>query len=179
MYQLLALFAPKPKLRRHAEGRIRILVMWMQDLLKHAKSTISSLNETLHEPDNTGGQVPSEDERLWHAWILAESARRAFMIGTTVQSLYLVLRDGITASAAARYDLLGGGCAGGMPFTTRKGAWEAAGAQQWAKLAVEVDFGLTYVQQAKHLVKKDRGREEWNVDAFAEVFIRGTYGRVD
>lgn len=181
LYQLLALFAPKRKLRQRAEARIPILVLWMQDLINHAKTNIGYLNESLYGRNCLKGHTPpfSDDDQLWHAWILAESARRAFMIGTTVQSLYLVLRDGITASAAARHDLLGGGCAGGMPFTTRKGAWEADNAQQWARLAVEVDFGLTYVQQAKHLAKKFRGQEEWDVDTFANVFIRGTYGRVD
>jgi hypothetical protein len=181
LYQLLALFSPKPELRRHAEARIPVLVRWMQDLINHAQEIIPSLDESLY--DDRGRSPPrqprSADIKLWHNWILAESARRAFMIGTTVQALYLVLRDGVSASAAARYDLLGGGCKGGMPFTTRRGAWEASDAEQWANLAVEVDFGLTYVHEARNLLAKTGAREEWDVDTFAKVFIRGTYGRID
>lgn len=180
LYQLLGLYSPDPRLRRRAEDRAPILVTWMQQLIAHAQHAIPFLGESLYKDAAKGSRASSayQDDELWHAWILAESARRAFMIGTTVQALYLRLREGDAASADARHELFGTRCQGGMPFTTRKGAWDATHSAQWASLAVEVDFELTHVQDAKDRLGKRGDTEEWNVDVFAETFIRGTYGHI-
>lgn len=178
LYQLLALYSPSATLRRRAEDRIDILVDWMDALLEHAQQAIPLVTETLFDHSSSADQPDPtcSSDKLWHAWILAESTRRAFMIGTTVQALYLMLREGATSAAAARNHITPGGCKGGMPFTTRRGAWEASNSTQWEQLAVEVDFGLTYIDEARDLFTKVGDREEWEVDVFAKAYIQGTFG---
>ncbi|ETN45697.1 uncharacterized protein HMPREF1541_09530 [Cyphellophora europaea CBS 101466] len=179
VYQLLSLFSPSPDLRCRGEARIPILADWMQQLLARCRSHHPTSEDSLYPPTQESGRSSGQAQnQLWHTWIQAESARRAFIIGTTIHSLYMLLRDGIGSAASARNHLVPGGCIGAMPFTTRKGPWQASSHAKWEQLAVDVDFGLRHLDQTlmREVLKGDTKESE--LDIFAKVFLAGTFGKL-
>jgi hypothetical protein len=65
-------------------------------------------------------------------------------------------------------------CRGAMPFTTRRGAWEASSAAVWEDLAVKMDFGLLGVPELEMGALK--GWKEEEVDDFTRVIVGASFG---
>jgi hypothetical protein len=61
-----------------------------------------------------------------------------------------------------------------MPFTTRRGAWEATSATVWEDLAVKMDFGLLGVEELE--MGALRGWSEDEVDDFTRVIVGASFG---
>jgi hypothetical protein len=179
LYQMLLLCSPYPRYRHAAESRIPILQAWLDTLLVHAARTIPYGCQSLLHPDHhSTTSTPPNDPRapqwsltgpaLWHAWILAESVRRTYITGISIQSTYIMIRDCTNCMA------IPGTCRGAVPFTTRRGAWEARSASSWEDLAVKMDFGLLGVEELEMGALK--GWSEDELDDFTKVIVGASFG---
>ena len=158
-YLLVMLFNGDIRLRHIAERHIPLLEAWMQQMVDDARTNTFSPGSLID---------PFHSDTLWHAWILAESLRRTFLVGRSVVALYEILKAGKPVPGA---------CKGGMVFTIRRGAWEAKSAAEWEDLAAEVNLGLMQVGDARRWVLS-RGISREQVDSFATTFVEGTCGDV-
>ncbi|THC94936.1 hypothetical protein EYZ11_005575 [Aspergillus tanneri] len=60
--------------------------------------------------------LTTQTEVLWHAWILAESVRRTWLVAQMLHAIYVTMQHPVAD------------CPGGITFTVRRGAWEASSA---------------------------------------------------
>jgi len=143
VYQILGLYDGDIRLRHLSETYIPVLNSWMQEMVHHVSHntclggyvTSSAHEQTL---ENFSSSYRSQGESLlWHSWIITESARRTWVVGSGIQAVFLALqqRGGIP-------------CQGGMMVTTRQGIWEAQSSVAWEKLCLEVDVGLMQMAEA-------------------------------
>lgn len=57
----------------------------------------------------------------WYAWLFSETIRRTWIVGCSIQTIYLILQVGWAP------------CPGDLPFTVREGVFSANSAFAWAK----------------------------------------------
>ena len=164
VYQFIGLYHGDIRLRYLAESHIPVFDAWMRQMVEHASQAISrgeSIIESPHPQSLTTSDVVPCGVPLWHAWILAESIRRTWLVTSTILAMYSLLQNGRLMP-----------CRGGMMFTTRKGAWEAPSASSWEKICSEVNIGMIQMHEADHLMA-NLGPHD--VNDFAKVFLNGTF----
>ncbi|KAI1843409.1 hypothetical protein JX266_010406 [Neoarthrinium moseri] len=149
-YQALRLFDGDVRARARADGDVDTLFRWSAQM--HAAAGRSfrdgSLLASLAAPPDPGrgarsfpssasssspssgpggafGGQTHTTRTLWHAFILLESVRRAFLTAEILQHTYLMLKRGWSD------------CPGGVPVTLRRGLWDAGSAYAWSRLALD------------------------------------------
>ena len=93
---------------------------------------------------------------LWYSWILAESIRRTSMLAASIQTIYLIHRDGDAP------------CHGSMMLTTGKGTWDVDSAYDWNKMCSEVNVGFIQLAEAPSLLTNAAPDD---VDEFAQAML--------
>ncbi|KAK1752794.1 hypothetical protein QBC47DRAFT_416412 [Echria macrotheca] len=163
-YTVVALFDGDVRLRHTAETRLGMLGVWSYQMLAAAR--VAALDgrllrgNLLNDGDDSSGDL-SQADAFWHAWVLAESVRRTWMIAAGVRVAYRTLQDGVVR------------CGGGLMFTTRNGVWDAPSAWAWAKLCAESDVGFLPQAQTKRLFSE---KNPGDIDEFGKVMLEVTYG---
>lgn len=168
VYQIVGLYSGDIHLSYVSQTHMPVLTRWMRELVDVAKndeSLGSSVVSTSGDQTIAGFRPPylSQGENLlWYSWILAESIRRTWIVGSSIQVLYQMLQQTETIA-----------CSGGMMFTTRKGAWEAKSAVTWEKMCSEVSVGLMHMAEADRLFT-EVGPDE--VNEFTKVILGLIFG---
>lgn len=168
IYQIIGLYDGDIRLRHLSETCIPILNSWMREMVQHASNVTSSGDLAISSVfDKTAVASESfetgQGENLWLSWILAETARRAFIVGSAIHVMFAVLRERGASP-----------CNGGMVFTTKQGAWEAQSAVAWEKLCSEEYVGLIQMADAEQLFTET---EPEKVNEFAKMVLEVTFGR--
>lgn len=157
IYQAICLYDGDIRLRHLSEGYIPVLNSWIREMIDHATQATCLGHMVMSSPyEDTAIDPSSSENLLWYSWILAESIRRTSMLAASVQSIYLIHRDG-TAS-----------CHGSMTFTTRQGAWDVDSAYTWEKMCSEVNVGFVQLAEAPILLTKAVPDD---VDEFAKAML--------
>jgi hypothetical protein len=169
VYQVLGLYGGDIRLRHLSETFIPVLKSWMREMVQHVSQEDCLGGSVDSSADATPGvgsistRFTHNENFLWYSWILAESVRRTFIIGSGMQVTFLVLQKRDTVS-----------CQGGMMFTTRQGAWEAQSAMAWEKVCSEVNVGLMQMSEAHRLFTESAPEE---INEFTELVLGLIYGR--
>jgi hypothetical protein len=169
IYQIIGLYDGDIRLRHLSETCIPVLNSWLQAMIQHTRqstSADSSVISSAYEKAALGGNPSTiaEDENLWYSWILAETARRTWIVASGIHVVFTTIRQGGSIPA----------CNGGMVFTTRRGAWEAKSAFAWEKLCAEEYTGLIQMAEAGRLFTEVAPDE---VNEFAKMVLELTFGR--
>ena len=162
-YQVIGLLDGDFRSRRVSEERCAIFMELLGTL--HEKASTSLRQHVIEEEFDdvlVGNSTPARMiNREWQAWIVSESVRRTWLLGTGFHAAYEGLTRGETL------------CGGDLACTTRQGLWEAGGAHAWSKLCIEKDVRFV-----------GRFRAEWlfnhppdEVDEFSRMMMEITYGR--
>lgn len=147
VYQAIGLYDGDIRLRYISESHIPVLHKWQRELVLQASHSVVS-------------SALSSD--LWYSWILSESIRRTYVVGSGLQWVFQAMKEGRAVP-----------CQGGMMFTTRQGAWEAESAVEWEKLCSEVHVGLMQMAEAGSLFEKVAPHE---VNRFTKVLLEFAFG---
>ncbi|KAI1165727.1 hypothetical protein F5B18DRAFT_145179 [Nemania serpens] len=122
VYQCIQLFDDSIRHRALAERQISTLVLWttqMWDAIMKSRDVQNPYRGMLPQPGSARGVSRNLEAELWRSWILAESARRTFIIVSFMTSTYLTVRDGWAD------------CVGGVMMTARRDLWDAQSASEW------------------------------------------------
>ncbi len=168
IYQILGLYNGDIRLRYLSESYIPVLKIWMKEMIQHASQDVCLGGSIIvkADKDTTTGLDPSYlaqgENLLWYSWILAESIRRTWVVGSGVQATFLMMQQGTIVA-----------CEGGMMFTTRQGVWEAPTAAAWEKLCSEVHVGLMQMAETDRLFTEVSPEE---VNEFTKTVLLLTFG---
>jgi hypothetical protein len=166
IYQMIGLYDGDIRLRHISETHIPILAKWMREMVQHS-SQATCLGGSIISPQSSpqGITIPTaqNENLLWYSWILAESIRRTWVVGSGAQVIFLGVQRGSATP-----------CDGGMMFTTRHGVWEARSAVEWEKLCMEVHIGLMQMAEADRLFNEVRPED---VNEFTKMVLDVTFGR--
>jgi hypothetical protein len=169
VYQFLGLYDGDIRLRHLSETYIPVLNRWMREMVQHISQAAclgGSVISATYEQTAAGFSqfcIPQDENLLWYAWIVAESVRRTWVIGSGVQVIFLVLQQGVAVP-----------CQGGMMFTTRQGVWEAQSAVAWEKLCSEGPVGLMQAADADRLFTEAAVED---VNEFTKAVLEITFGK--
>lgn len=165
IYQFISLYDGDIRLRHLAEARIPLLDSWQREMVKHCTQNTSLGGCIVRQPG--AGWSPTyiveNDNMLWYSWIIAESVRRAWVLGSGIQVVFLGIQQGSSPP-----------CQGGMMFTTRINVWEVPSAMAWEKLCSEVHIGLMQMAEADRVFTEVAPEE---VNEFTKVVLDITFGR--
>lgn len=172
-YQIIGLYDGDIRLRHLAEKRIPILYCWMSQLIQKAKKCVcigSFMTASPHHAKQSPAGIASASAAnlaqwqnlLWYSWIMAESIRRTWLLCSSVQGIYVILRDGGGAT-----------CQGGITFTTRQGVWEAKTAEEWESLCARKSVGMVKMKEAHRLFTEAVPEE---VNDFTKMVLEVSYG---
>ncbi|KFY95179.1 hypothetical protein V498_03477 [Pseudogymnoascus sp. VKM F-4517 (FW-2822)] len=157
MYQAVCLYDGDIRLRHVSEGYIPVLNSWIREMVDNASQAPCLGRMIASSPYEHTAIGESCENLLWYSWILAESIRRTSMLAASIQSIYLIHRDGTTS-----------GCYGSMMFTTRQGTWDVDTAYSWQKMCSEVNVGFMQLTEAPILLTKAAPDD---VDEFAKTLL--------
>jgi hypothetical protein len=166
----IALFSSPIRTRGQAEEHIPLFMNWLDQLWKSAARDLEAASHPLL--GNAVNQEPSGPEidaffdgdtapRLWRLWVVAESVRRIWLIGTMTVGIYLTLQRGLSK------------CNGGVRFTARGNIWAAESAVAWSKLVKQQDPLFLMSLNCSELFTRTRASE---VDEFAKHLLTVTHG---
>lgn len=190
IYQSVCLYDGDVRLRHVAETQIPTLNSWLRQLVSSAQRTaaqgseafISSLltppeqqQDPISHLQQMGGQNGDvevvtmasslglcQEDIAWYAWLFAETIRRTWLVASSVQTIYLTLQ------------VLWAPCPGGLPFTTRKGAFEATSSFAWAACCEGHKQGIDFARRHKHRLFEECRPED--VDDFTVRLLEISYG---
>lgn len=165
-YQYIRLYDGDLRSRIMAESQIPVLSRWSMDMINSALLSSEYVHSisTMSFGKRSQASIEKKLNSDWHAWILAESVRRTWLVAGHVQCIYRLLSDGISM------------CPGGLMFTTRAGLWHADTAYEWWTRCREKDVLFCQsLESARHLLKRTRPEE---VDEFGK-FVVGIIGGED
>lgn len=169
IYQIIGLYDGDIRLRHLSEIHMPTLNTWIQEMALHS-SQIPSLGRYLISSDKeqaTDGWdscISAQRENLlWYSWILTESIRRAWVVGSGIQVVFTALQQKKIDS-----------CQGGMMITTRQGVWEAPSSVAWEKLCLEVHVGLMQMVEAERVFTESAPSE---INEFTKVALEVVFGR--
>ena len=163
VYHVIGLLDGDFRARRFFEERCSVFVKLLGTLHDKSADTLrQSVLEAEFDDIANGISTPARMvHREWQAWIVSESVRRTWLLGTGFHAAYEGLTGGETV------------CGGDLACTTREGIWEADGAYAWSKLCIEKDVRFI-----------GRFRAEWlfnmppsEVDEFSKMMLEITYGK--
>lgn len=172
IYQIISLYDGDIRLRHLAESYIPILNKWMKEMVQVASTQSNSLGPSLVSFPSPYSQILApqsqvplceNDNLLWYSWILSETIRRTWVVGSGIQVVYLALQGEGPMP-----------CQGGMMFSTRKEVWEASSAMAWEKLCSEVHVGLMQMADAERLFGEVDSKD---VNEFTKVLLEVCFGR--
>ncbi|KAH6880539.1 hypothetical protein B0T10DRAFT_412129 [Thelonectria olida] len=166
----IALFSSPIRTRGQAERHIPLFMNWLDQLWESATRDLETASHPLL--GNSANQEPRGPEidiffdgdpapRLWRMWVVAESVRRIWLIGTMTVGIYLTLQRGSSK------------CNGGARFTARGDIWAAESAVAWSKLVKEQDPLFLPSLDCSELFTRTRAPE---VDEFAKHLLTVMYG---
>lgn len=156
MYQAICLYDGDIRLRHLAEGYIPVLGSWIREMVDHASQAACLGRMVASSPYEDTVIEPSCESLLWYSWILAESIRRTSMLAASIQTIYLIHRDGDAP------------CHGSMMLTTGKGTWDVDSAYDWNKMCSEVNVGFIQLAEAPSLLTNAAPDD---VDEFAQAML--------
>lgn len=161
-YQIIGLLDGDFRSRAIAQERCQLFRTVLGRL--HAKAS-TEIRQALMESEindiTRGAMNPSTTLlREWQAWVLSESVRRTWLLGTGFHAAYEGLTFGWTT------------CGGDLPLSMRKGLWDAKGPHAWSKLCLEKDVRFLGRFGAAWLF----GTPPDEVDEFARMMLEITYG---
>lgn len=187
IYQVVCLYDGDIRLRHVAETQIPTLNLWLRQLVSSAKRTAAQGPESFISPLVTppdqqdplmqvqiGGHdgdmetvtmarsFLSREDMDWYAWLFAETIRRTWLVASSVQTIYLTLQ------------VLWAPCPGGLPFTTRKGAFEASSSFAWAACCEGHKQGIDFARRHKHRLFEECRPED--IDEFTVRLLEISYG---
>ncbi|KAI3390492.1 hypothetical protein diail_9504 [Diaporthe ilicicola] len=187
IYQCICLYDGDIRLRHVAETQIPTLNLWLRQLISSARHAaahgldtfISSLvtppdqqdplmQVNIADQDNEVESVTlarsflSHEDRAWYAWLFAETIRRTWIVASTVQTVYLTLQ--------VRW----APCPGGLPFSTRKDAFEATSSFAWAARCEGHSQGIDFARRNGHRLFEERRPED--VDEFTTRLLEISFG---
>lgn len=185
IYQMICLYDGDIRLRHVAETQIPTLNSWLRQLISSAQHTAARGPETFISPLVTppdqqdpliqvqiGGQdvetvtlassFLSQEDMAWYAWLFAETIRRTWLVASSVQTIYLTLQ------------VLWAPCPGGLPFTTRRGAFEASSSYAWAAHCEGHKQGIDFARRHKHRLFEECRPED--IDEFTVRLLEISYG---
>jgi hypothetical protein len=166
IYQIIGLFDGDIRLRYLSETYIPVLRRWLQEMVEHVASLGNSIVSPTPEEtavSSISSYITQSENVLWHSWILAESVRRTWVVGNSMQWIFNALQKGF-----------GVPCQGGMMVTTRQDVWEAPTAMAWEKLCTEVHVGLMQMADVDRLFTEVKPEE---VNEFTKVVLEVVFGR--
>lgn len=185
-YQIICLYDGDIRLRHVAETQIPTLNSWLRQLVASARHASAAGAEAFVSPMVTpppgqrdqppltqvqnGGvewvtlerPLLSCEDTAWYAWLLAETIRRTWLVASSVQTIYLTLQ------------VLWAPCPGGLPFTTRKGAFEAGSSYAWAACCEGHKQGRDFARRHKHRLFEECRPDD--VDDFTVRLLEISYG---
>lgn len=187
IYQIICLYDGDIRLRHVAETQIPTLNSWLRQLISSAQHTAargpeSFISPLVTPPDQQdplmqvqigghdgnmetvamGRSFLSRDDVDWYAWLFAETIRRTWLVASSVQTIYLTLQ------------VLWAPCPGGLPFTTRKGAFEAPSSFAWAARCEGHKQGIDFARRHKHRLFEECRPED--IDEFTVRLLEISYG---
>ncbi|KAF7555273.1 hypothetical protein G7Z17_g2281 [Cylindrodendrum hubeiense] len=166
IYLTLLLNSPSITARSQAERNVPVFQTWVQQLWESA-SQDPDLSDS-----STGGNAQIDAvadavfdgdpaPRLWRAWVLAESIRRTWILGTMTVGVYLTQKQGWCE------------CKGGAKFTMGSGIWAAESAVSWAQAVRNQDPMFSLSLECGRLFTSARAAA---VDEFARHQLAAMYG---
>lgn len=168
VYQAIGLYDGDIGLRHVSETHIPVFTRWLKEMIDHASqeeclgTSIVGTSEGTTYPVQVG--THTEDQNmLWYSWVVAESMRRSWLVGSSIQVIFVALQGSKPVP-----------CKGGMVFTTRSGVWEAKSAVAWEKLCSEKYVGLIQMADADRLFTETVPEE---VDEFTKLVLEIIFGR--
>jgi hypothetical protein len=161
-YQVIGLLDGDFRSRAVAQERCQLFMTLLGRL--HAKASTGIRQDLIESEINDitrGALNPSTTVlREWQAWVLSESVRRTWLLGTGFHAAYEGLTFGWTS------------CGGDLALTTRRGLWDAKGPHAWSKLCLEKDVRFLGRFCGEWLF----GTPPDEVDEFARMMLEITYG---
>lgn len=178
-YLMIGLLDGDIHMRAVAEKRMDTLWLWLEEMVEVV--TAASMVCYLEGCDNlrniaselglgikeilAEGQVLQncvmQEEVQWHAWILAESLRRTWIVGRGLYSTYHALQKGWAK------------CPGTMMMTARQGMWDAPSSDAWMKEVTQKDVWFIEGTNLDRLFIEAKPEE---VDDFTRCCLEVTYG---
>ncbi|KAI1308078.1 hypothetical protein F5Y03DRAFT_393682 [Xylaria venustula] len=128
IYQCIELFDGSIRHRALAERQISILQLWtmqMWDVITKSRDEQNPYRKTLQRLQSETDTSRKLSVEMWQSWILAESARRTFVVVSFTTSVFLTLRDGWAD------------CCGGVMLTARRGLWDEQSATKWFEMCCD------------------------------------------
>ncbi|OJJ42646.1 hypothetical protein ASPZODRAFT_137034 [Penicilliopsis zonata CBS 506.65] len=110
-YAAIRLFDADIRQRYQAEQQLPALKAWAHALLASARE--------MKLPDGRCGDVGATER--WHAWIVAESVRRTWLVAQSICAMFWTMQRGSAE------------CPGQLAFTARRGVWDAASSGEWMR----------------------------------------------
>lgn len=173
-YQTIGLFDGSIRARHVAETQIPTLNAWMRAMLDAAQTTAALGTRGPFVRMAPGAQQPqpalgADDEAAWLAWVVGESVRRVWIVGTATQNVFLALQ--------VKY----APCPGAAAFHTREGLWEAGLAFEWARRCGKVRAeggdgdGVEFVERGAW-ERVFACRRPGEVDEFTRSMMEVTFG---
>lgn len=187
-YQIICLHDGDIRLRHVAETQIPTLNSWLRQLVSSAQHTAARgaeifISPLVTPPDqqdplmqmqvagqdgdnmecvNLARSFLSEEDTGWYAWLFAETIRRTWLVASSVQTIYLTLQ------------VLWAPCPGGLPFSTRLGAFDAKSSFAWAACCEGHKQGIDFARRRKHRLFEECRPED--VDEFTVSLLEISYG---
>ncbi|KAI0966499.1 hypothetical protein F4678DRAFT_288153 [Xylaria arbuscula] len=130
IYQYIRLFDGDIRSRAQAERHDMVLQDWKAQMWECAKIDaylLRTLDRASLVIPNSLGKHHQPMTQTWRDWILTESVRRIYTTVSYTLSVYLILRDGQAS------------CPGSVPYTLRRGLWDATSAAEWSSLVDKHD----------------------------------------
>lgn len=194
IYQIVCLYDGDIRLRHVAETQIPTLNLWLQQLITSAQHTAAQgpeafvfplvtppgcQQDSLSQVQQMGGAQPEgsgdvecvnlasplrlpQEDVTWYAWLFAETIRRTWLVASSVQTIYLTLQ------------VLWAPCPGGLPFTTRRGTFEASSSFAWAACCEGHKQGIDFARRHKHRLFEECTPDD--IDEFTMRLLEMTYG---
>ncbi|KAH7139785.1 hypothetical protein B0J13DRAFT_448072 [Dactylonectria estremocensis] len=166
----LSLFSPSIGARAQAERNISTFLTWARQLWEAASEDPDlsdnprvRISDSKLQADAVADAIFDGDPapRLWRAWVLAESIRRTWVLGTMTMGVYLTQKQGWCE------------CSGGAKFTMRSDIWAAESALRWSQAVRKQDPLFSMSLECGDLVASTRAAA---VDEFARHLLTVMYG---
>lgn len=163
IYQFIRLFDGCIRQRALAEKDITTMATWCQHLWQSANLDANggAWNPCRNSFNNETADDGDPTTQLWRLWILSESIRRTWLITTSMQTIFLTLRDEYAA------------CPGGLPCTARQGLWDASSSSAWAEVVQRSDPIFVTCLQADQILSTNKAGD---IDCFSTMLLQSVCG---
>ncbi|KAI2627934.1 hypothetical protein GGS26DRAFT_582849 [Hypomontagnella submonticulosa] len=169
VYQMIGLFDGDIVMRAAAEHRMLTLTTWLVEMWNsaeldaHLYETVLTLGEDGHNNDDSSLAAADANElAAWKRWIVSESIRRVWLLGTIVQSIYELLKTGWSH------------CPGSVNWTPRAGLWDAPDQYAWTKLVADGPGPLFIPSLRADLLYREAAPAD--VDEFGHAILVAEFG---